>query len=95
MTDRAKTIILIVLAVLLVPALVLFLLAVSLAAATWLSARIYGGDNEGVSDLLSGGLAVVIFCLLWGGTFKAVVEPSYRLLRFKYRPRVRKSDSFR
>jgi hypothetical protein len=95
MTDRTKTIILIVVAVLLAPVPVLFLLAVSFAAGMWASARIYGGNHEGISDLLSFGLSVVIFCLLWAGTFKAVVEPLYRLLRFKYWPRVRKSHSSR
>lgn len=95
MTDRAKAITLIVLAVLLTPVLVLFLLAVSCAVGFWLSARIYGGYHEGYSDLLSGGLSFVIFLLLWGGTLKAVLEPVWRLLRSKYWPRVRKSHSSR
>ena len=91
MTDRTRAIILIVLAVLLVPVLVLFVLAVSIAAALWASAQIYGGNHEGISDLLLGALFIVTFCLLWGGTFKAVVEPLCRLVRYKYWPRVRKS----
>ena len=80
MTDRTKAF---VLAALLAPVLVPFLLAVSFMAGQFLCARIYSGDHEGISDLCGIVSTLFIFFLLLVGAVAAVVVPLHRLLRFK------------
>lgn len=67
MRATTKAAIMFVLAVLLAPVLILFLILVAHAASQFLCARIYRGDNEIVADLcrlsatliLSGGLLLI------------------------------------
>jgi hypothetical protein len=95
MTDRTKTIILIVLAVLLAPVLVLLLLAVSAAAGELLCGRIYRGGHEGIRDFCGIASTFIIFPPLLFGAVAGVVVPLHRLLRLKHGPGVRKSDPSR